>query len=390
MKADVWIEARKGRRGTVYRLRWINPATGKRRCESCGRDKQLAQRLASRKREEMRCGVLNDPQHVRWGDFVEQHLSLLPESLSDKYRKDHRRVLGLFEMACSPAGPHAVNYAMVREYIAERLKGARICRARECHWVSLPSRSTCWRCERPLDGRISPVGANTVKSDLRILRAALGQAQRLYRLPNHPMGSDADMRSIGQQLKVQDKPIRSLVAEERLAILDNAPDDQWRAVLYLAIVTGMRAGEIASLRWEQVRWDDAALLLTRTKSKRVRWAYLDDEAIRLLRVLWMRAPKAGGQPDPSTRVLNLGGTKQTSRVTAISKGFARIVEAAGISKATFHNLRSTFCTVLAEQGVNQKLCQKLAGHASSQTTARYYQAVTDEAARAAARKVRVG
>ena len=57
---------------------------------------------------------------------------------------------------------------------------------------------------------------------------------------------------------------------------------------------------------------------------------------------------------PCTAVdVGLTGQTQSAKVGTISKGFNRIVKAAGIDRANFHDLRKTFGTVLAEKGVNQ-------------------------------------
>ncbi len=38
----VWILSRRGKNGTTYRIRWIDPKSGKSLSEACGRDKALA------------------------------------------------------------------------------------------------------------------------------------------------------------------------------------------------------------------------------------------------------------------------------------------------------------------------------------------------------------
>ena len=99
----------------------------------------------------------------------------------------------------------------------------------------------------------------------------------------------------------------------------------------------------------------------------------------------LRGPKTAG-----AAIFEITGQTQGAKVGTVSKGFIRIVRAAGLEKTSFRDLRRTFLTVLAGQSVNQKLCQTLAGHASMTTTGRYYQSVTDEAAHKAAAKVRAG
>ncbi len=61
--------------------------------------------------------------------------------------------------------------------------------------------------------------------------------------------------------------------------------------------------------------------------------------------------------------------------TTASHRFEKMVKPAGIARCTSHDLRRTFCTDLAGLGVNPLVVQRLAGHASATTTARYYQVV---------------
>jgi integrase len=128
------------------------------------------------------------------------------------------------------------------------------------------------------------------------------------------------------------------------------------------------------------------ILLVETKSKRLRYVYLDAEAVRLLKRLRSRLKKIGRAVDASLLLTNAaGGSLELNR----RRDFARMVKAAGIRHCTIHDLRRTFCTDLAAAGVNQTICAKRAGHANPATTAKYYQAMTDEMARAAARRCRL-
>ncbi len=53
----VWIQRRKGKRGVSYRLRWINPQTGKWESEACGRDLAYARLRREQVRLEIREGL---------------------------------------------------------------------------------------------------------------------------------------------------------------------------------------------------------------------------------------------------------------------------------------------------------------------------------------------
>jgi integrase len=67
----------------------------------------------------------------------------------------------------------------------------------------------------------------------------------------------------------------------------------------------------------------------------------------------------------------------------VQRDFGQIVKRAGIPHCTPHDLRRTFVSQLAMAGVNQAIVQKLAGHASIQTTIKHYTGVMPEALRAA-------
>ena len=69
---SVWIHKRDGKRGTSYRLRWVNPRTGKWESLACGRDRRLALMEKTRIEGELREGLAGTIAHTDIGEFVEQ------------------------------------------------------------------------------------------------------------------------------------------------------------------------------------------------------------------------------------------------------------------------------------------------------------------------------
>ena len=59
-RVGVWTVKRKGKRGTTYAIRWVDPETGKTPSLSCGRDRKHAQEMARVKRAELRAGIRGD------------------------------------------------------------------------------------------------------------------------------------------------------------------------------------------------------------------------------------------------------------------------------------------------------------------------------------------
>ncbi len=74
----------------------------------------------------------------------------------------------------------------------------------------------------------------------------------------------------------------------------------------------------------------------------------------------------------------------------MQRDFARIVQEAGIAHCTLHDLRRTFVSHLAMAGVNAAVVQKLAGHASINTTVTYYTGILPSALRDAQARLPFG
>ena len=72
----------------------------------------------------------------------------------------------------------------------------------------------------------------------------------------------------------------------------------------------------------------------------------------------------------------------TPRYTDVKKSFSAACREAGITNFTFHDLRHTFGTRLADAGVDVVKIKELMGHASIVTTMRYIHA-TDHGGRGA-------
>lgn len=147
----------------------------------------------------------------------------------------------------------------------------------------------------------------------------------------------------------------------------------------LMLDAGLRAAEVAGLRWRDVRWgtdasDTSRALLIREsvargkhngppKSGRAREVALSRRLRRLLREFWIGA----GQPEPSARVLPgyVHGNYQ-------DRHFATICAAAGLADRTPKDLRDTFASQLLTAGVQLGYISTQLGHGDVATTARHY------------------
>ena len=112
----------------------------------------------------------------------------------------------------------------------------------------------------------------------------------------------------------------------------------------------------------------------RTKSSRIRHLGLTPEAVRLLRELEMQANSS-----PWVFQTKDHGPLRNN----LQRDFRVIVRRAGISCCTLHDLRRTFVSYLAIAGINEAIVQKLAGHASIQTTLKHYTHILPDSLRQA-------
>lgn len=124
---------------------------------------------------------------------------------------------------------------------------------------------------------------------------------------------------------------RYLTPDEVQKLVDNARPDLGRMVTF-AVQTGMRVGEMLSLRWEDVSEARGEATLWDTKNRSSRTVPLSPQALR-----------AAGTKTGTGFVFCLPGGKRRSE-EVISRRFARLCKGAEIEDATFHDLRHTFAS----------------------------------------------
>jgi integrase len=90
----------------------------------------------------------------------------------------------------------------------------------------------------------------------------------------------------------------------------------------------------------------------------------------MLLILWLVSISARHRVFPSPGRFQTPGQPER-HIADVKNAFRRAVRLARIKKITFHQLRRTFCSRLADAGVPLPVIQKLAGHAAITMTSRY-------------------
>jgi integrase len=157
------------------------------------------------------------------------------------------------------------------------------------------------------------------------------------------------------------------VAEIRAMIDHKQTSEEWKGAIIIAAHTGLRAGDVVSLSSKNVDGTRLVIMPSKTsKSKKVLTVPLTPACIQ-----WIGKKKGNFFP-----ILK----KQSKPTTAMQFGaimkktdVPREIELAGGIKASrsFHALRHTFASFLAEADVHADIRQKLTGHATSKIHQRY-------------------
>jgi integrase len=138
---------------------------------------------------------------------------------------------------------------------------------------------------------------------------------------------------------------------------------EYRLALLLALYTGARLGDVVTLTHDAVNLAAGAIRFTPHKTAHSSGATV---AVPLHPALRCALPTIGKGP-----LLPWLADRYNRNRFAVSRAFIRIFQRAGIEDATFHCLRHTFVSRLAESGAPEAVVRALVGHATSTMTRRY-------------------
>jgi integrase len=161
-----------------------------------------------------------------------------------------------------------------------------------------------------------------------------------------------------------------------------SPDVQWlKDTIVIAMYTGLRRGELASLTWADVDLDAELISVRnrgdfRTKTGDERSVPLRGRALDQL----LEIKNRRGEVDQSATVIVDQKTNpiKPDRMTRRFKDFVRKADLD--ERISFHNLRHSCVSLLSRKGVPIRIIQKIVGHSSITTTERYSHIRVDEAA----------
>lgn len=159
-----------------------------------------------------------------------------------------------------------------------------------------------------------------------------------------------------------------LTSEEANRLID-AADGKWRDMIVVALGTGLRFGELAALRWEDVDCEKRELTIRRAFAKGVLGSPKSNKIRRIPMSATVHSVLRSMNRSSGYVFSDIDGN--ALRQVASIKKLHRIASKAGLRKIGWHTLRHTFASNLAQSGADLVAIQGLLGHSDIRTTMRY-------------------
>jgi integrase len=243
-----------------------------------------------------------------------------------------------------------------------------------------------WRTQRLKNGK----STETVNRDIATFKAALSKAALWGLIDKHPLEklkllkSDRSIKvrylSATEEANLRKAAIEreSKLKEERTSAnkwregrnYDPYPDldrhefvDHLRPMILLSINTGLRRGEVFSLKWENVNFERATITIEGmfAKSGKTRHIPLNSEALQVL--------KSWNSQSSDSDLVFAG--KNGKPFDNAKKSWTNLLKKAKITNFRWHDMRHHFASRLVMVGVDLNTVRELLGHSDMSMTLRY-------------------
>jgi integrase len=202
--------------------------------------------------------------------------------------------------------------------------------------------------------------------------------------------------------RARDTHHRALTIEETEKFFEAAGNSHYLTVFKLAILTGMRCGEIGALMLKDISGDRINVDKTITRLESGAYVVGDSAKTKAgrrsipmndaIKAVFEEQKEFNAMLDGSNIIsFNLPLFRAPERgllmSTPVNREIKRICKRAGIEPFTLHAFRDTFATRAIERGVDIRTVQEILGHSDYSITANLYAHVLDNTLEAAMEKV---
>ncbi|PKH88640.1 site-specific integrase [Colwellia sp. Bg11-28] len=212
-----------------------------------------------------------------------------------------------------------------------------------------------WRNKRLTDG-VKPA---TTNRQINTIKGCLSRAVEWGAIDSH------DLNKV-KTLTVDNSKVRYLSKDEETRLRDNlqtCDTDFLEVIVILALNTGMRKGELLSLEWNHVNFDNKILTVDfqNAKSGNTRHLPLNSQAFNILKQ-WQQETDGIGF---------VFKDKNHAQLKDFPYVWGALLDEAQITNFRFHDLRHHFASKLVMASVDLNTVRELLGHSDLKMTLRY-------------------
>lgn len=163
-----------------------------------------------------------------------------------------------------------------------------------------------------------------------------------------------------RKFQLDNQRMRVLSAEEEVRLISALEKNELvKQIVQFALHTGMRRGEIFSLKWFDLDFNRNFIQVRVSKSNKKRLVPMNETVRWLLVSLEKKSEFVFPSP------------KTNSRLNQIKTSFRKAVKRAGLEDFRFHDLRHTAASRMAEAGASPFTLMQILGHSDIRMTSRY-------------------
>lgn len=210
--------------------------------------------------------------------------------------------------------------------------------------------------------------AGTVNQTIRgVLSVPFYAAVKLGHISRNPCAAV-------EMLRAESETSRETFTPEQVQKLIGAAKGDWKGVILAAYFTGLRLRDVVELQWGAIEGE-----VLRVKTRKTGIALTIPLHYEITDWLGKHTPRGIGQAPifPTLTGKPTGGSAGLSTMfagimkKAEIKGKVKSGKGRATQSLTFHSLRHSFVSALANAGVTAELRQRLSGHADAEAHARY-------------------
>ncbi|RAQ97504.1 hypothetical protein A4R35_18350 [Thermogemmatispora tikiterensis] len=227
------------------------------------------------------------------------------------------------------------------------------------------------------------LAAKTISSMHSLLHTALRDAVRRNKVGRNILEMVKAPRATSPE-----RPV--LTPEQAVRLIRKVKEHSLEALILLAVMTGMRLGELLALRWQDIDLERGHLQVRRTVSYKAGYGFIETETktrkgkrsivllppvIETLKAHQARQLEARSKAGDRWKEMDLVFCTRNGNFlidSFVRRQYYRLLEQAGLPRIHFHDLRHSTATILLALGVNIKVVQELLGHSHVNITLGIY------------------